>query len=543
MLQTLYIENFAIIDQLTVEFSSGLNILTGETGAGKSIIIGALKLLLGGKSTKESIRSGEKGARVEAIFCLTDEIKKEIQLDGFDVADEVLLQREINETGRSRCSINGRPVTQDILKKISERLISISSQHDYQRLLRPAVHSKLMDNYADKSETRRQYEKAWNEWNKDKEYLQNFEDDIQKAKQERDYLDHEYNELKKLDLDNLDAETLEIERKKLKGAVKFREVISTAVNYIYEENGATEKLAATEKILADVELPEVHRWLDVISRANSELSDLGNEMSSILVDLVEDPTRLEELEDKIHSMRGIERRFGSIDDAIERRNRLEGILSNIENSEHKLKELKNNESISRKSLNDISIELSKKRKHAAIGLSREVEKNLKSLAFSYSNFIVNFNELSELSPTGKEEVEFLFSPNQGEEPKSLVKIASGGELSRLHLSLSRVVGEVGEIVVYDEVDAGIGGETANAVGKLLRDASSNSQVVCITHLPQIAGFGNHHLSVRKEVVDGRTFTKTEIVEGEDRVKEIARLLGGIGETSIKHAKEMLNKSL
>ena len=544
MLQSLYIENYAIIDKLTLEFGEGLNVLTGETGAGKSIIVGALKVLLGGKPPKTSIRSGENRAKVEAIFCVSDELRTEIQKDGIETKEEILIQREISGSGRGKYAINGRPVTQDMLKNISERLISISSQHDYQRLLKPSFHSVLLDNFADDSKTRNEYQNAWNEWQKCLNELKNFENDVRRVEAERGYLEHECKELEKLNLDDLDLESIEDERKKLKGAVKFKEAISLAVSSVYEDGGVVEQLACAEKNLLSVDIADAQRWLDTISRANLELSEVGQEMSAFLETLVEDPEKLNELEDLVYSIKEIERRFGSIELAVNRRDELQKMLSTIENSSMQIEELREKENIAKLQLDEVATRLTKIRKKSAIKLGREIENNLKKLAFAHPKFIVDLKALKEKNFSGAEEVEFLFAPNPGESPKPLIRIASGGELSRLHLALSRVAGEDNDgIVVYDEVDAGIGGETAGAVGKLLQETAESAQVVCITHLPQVASFGNNHLSVNKEVKDGRTFTSAKLVKGKERLEEIARLLGGVSETSLDHAKELLKNVL
>ncbi len=536
MLRSLHIENFAIIDKLEVEFGPGLNILTGETGAGKTIVMQALNLVLGDRASSDLIRTGEEKASVTAVFSLGEE--------------ETIIHRVVSTTGKGKITINGVPSTQQQLKEIAERLVDMSSQHEHQQLLNDATHMNIVDQFGGLETLGANYRVAHDQYVAIRDELQKLCASEKEAKERLEFTKFQLAELKNANLKPKEDEELEGERARIKHAVQLESKMKEIESQLYESAGsACELLGNVERSIASCAQidPAVSSWKETVSRVSSELADVSREIKRYTEKLNSDPSRLEEIDDRIHLIKNLKRKHGgTIGSCIEKFELLKKEVAEVERFDDVIAEKEGLLSTAQIKRASFAKELTKKRKDAADKLSVSIEKETQSLGFKKLKFAVNIAALpeEEWGVDGAERMKFLISPNIGEEPKPLSKIASGGELSRIMLAVKRALADRAATAytsVFDEVDSGIGGATAEVVGRKLFEVAGSRQVICITHLPQIASFGGHHFVVSKKIAGGRTVAAVSPIEGEARVEELARMLGGaaITETTRKHAEEML----
>jgi len=566
MLRSLHIENFAIIDRLEVEFGAGLNILTGETGAGKTIVVQALNLVLGDRASSDLIRTGEEKASVTAVFELehsgviaTPSLSrgKQSQEDHGIASslsgprnDELIIHRVISTSGKGKITINGIPATQQMLKEIAERLVDMSSQHEHQQLLNDATHINIVDQFGGYESLAGSYRDAHNQYINIRDDLVRLRASEKEAKDRLEFMKFQLQELKNANLKIREDEDLEAERSRIRHAVQLEAKMKEAEGMLYESAGsACELLGNVEQSLtscAQID-PSVAAWKEAVSGASSALTDVAREIKRYTEKLNSDPGRLEEIDDRIHLVKNLKRKHGgSIESCIEKFELLKKEVDEVERSGDVIAEKEKLLSDAKAKRASIAEDLTKKRKDAAAKLSAAVEKETQSLGFKKLQFVVNVAALpeDEWSFDGAERIEFLISPNVGEMPKPLSRIASGGELSRIMLAVKRALTDRAATAytsVFDEVDSGIGGATAEVVGKKLFEVAKSRQVICITHLPQIASFGEHHFVVAKKVAKGRTVASVERLSGDRRTEELARMLGGtkITDATREHAKEML----
>ena len=556
MLESLSIENFAIIDKLEVEFGAGLNVITGETGAGKTIIAQALNLILGDRTSTDLIRSGESKAKVTAVFSLKeageDFLKHLSDLD-LDDSKELIIHRLVSADGKSKATINGTQVTRQNLKEIAERLVDISSQHEHQLLLKPATHIEVIDQFGDLKSLVNNYAKIHQEFVRISDELGSLRTRERETKERLDFTKYQWQELKNAKLQAEEDEELETEKMKIKHAVQLESKMREAERLLYESSGSAvelvgqvcETLASCAQIDSKITL-----WRDITSRVSSELADVAREVKHYAERLDSNPARLEEIEERIHLIKGLKRKHGgTIESCIEKLSALEKEIEEVENWDDVLKQKETALNEVRKERLQSAKDLTSKRKVVAQRLEKSTEEEASSLGFKKLKFTVQMESLPEekWDLRGAEQIEFLITPNVGEKPRVLVKIASGGELSRIMLAIKRVLAKQAGIVltsIFDEVDSGIGGAVAEIVGRKLKEVAHNRQVICITHLPQIASFGEHHFAVEKKVVDGRTIVDVESKKGVARTEELARMLGGtkITDTTRAHAREMLRNA-
>ncbi len=551
MLLELHIRNFALVDELRIEFGGGLAVLTGETGAGKSIIVDALSVALGERTGSEVVRTGAEKSMVEATFDVTDnpEAAKIAAKYGFDAEDGVLiLSREIARGGRSSCRINGGACTASVLREITALLIDVHGQHEHQSLLSVPLHIDILDAWigreaADlREETRRAYDQFTS--------LRDERDRLQTDERERartlDLYRFQAEEIDGARLDPGEEEELEAERNRLANAEKLYAAASEIHGVLGSgENGLADALSGAvglgEKIAAMD--PAMSRFVEGLSSALFGVEEALASIRDYRDQIEANPARLEQLEERLDTIRMLKRKYGdTIEEGLNYGREAAENVDRLANAEERSHELEGRIAELRQALESASARLTELRKKASPRFDKAVEKELAELAMDRTDFEVKL-EPAELGPRGVDAVEFMISPNPGEPVKALVKIASGGEMSRIMLALKTVMArpEV-RVMVFDEIDAGIGGRTAQVLGEKLARLGEKCQVMCVTHLVQIASKAHRHYAVDKHVRDGRSIVMVRQLEAEQRVTELARMLGAEGTCSsaAEHAREMLS---
>ncbi len=568
MLQEIRIENVAIIDKLELSFSPRLNILSGETGAGKSIIIDAISLLLGGRISQELIRSQAEEAVVEALFDISGQegSKRRLKDKGFPEEKTLLLKRVISRSGRNRVYINGNLATLNILSEIGKGLVDIYGQHEYQSLIQEDKHIDILDEFGDllplRSEIGAHYHKL-GELSREYHRLKQSEEN----RREREaLLQFQSQEIGAAGLSPGEDENLENERRVLMNAGRLLEATSQGEELIYSAEGSVvEKVGELTNRIK--ELTSVDHCLQPLAEAlessRYQLEDIASSLRQYANKISFEPDRLEKVEARLDAIYKLKKKYGStIADILQNKERIDKELEELGGREEKITEInKELEELKSRALVQ-SQSLSKQRQRVAQQLSKKVEAELSTLGMKKTVFRINIEQERavrgqdsrgkieidgfSLGPQGIDQVEYLISPNIGEEPKPLSKIASGGELSRIMLALKRILLKVGEVVtmIFDEVDAGIGGAIAEVVGKKLKEVADGSQVLCVTHLPQIACYADTHYYVSKTVEGKRTITTVKKLAEQERIEEISRMLAGIKITdkSREYAREMVESA-
>jgi DNA repair protein RecN (Recombination protein N) len=556
MLIELRIRNFAIIDELNLSFSKGFNILSGETGAGKSIILNAVHLLLGDKATEEWIRSSEEEANVEALFDLSgnSEIKEKMKekaphLQGTGEEDSLLIRRVISRSGRGKVFINGSLSTLGVLSEVGEELLSIYGQHEHQSLQRGETHLDILDEFGELLGLREEFQKQYLEFVSLSEEVEKIRVERERKAKERELMVFQSREIETSGIQIGEEESLKEDRAILTHAKKLMDFSHAAEETLYSEEGS-----AIERV------QNVLNQCREAAAIDPFLSQPLKALESILIQLEEaaltlrnysrrveiNPLRLDEIENRLEEIDRLKRKYGpTIEAVLSLKRKMEEALKSFTSDEERLSQLEGLLGPLRQTLDGLGERLSRERKRVALELKKSVERELNSLGMKKTVFEIRIDPAA-LSPRGVDRVEFLISPNVGEEVKPLAKIASGGELSRIMLAMKRILAKVGgrQVLIFDEVDSGIGGAMAEVVGNKLKELSRHHQVICVTHLPQIACFADQHHSVRKEVKSGRTMTLVDRLDKESIVDEIARMLGGVKvtEKTRAHAREMIENT-
>lgn len=548
MLTDISIKNFAIIDSLHIQFGRGLNILTGETGAGKSIIIDAVNLVLGGRGSVDLIRTGADDASVEALFDISAEMAliDFLAEKGIDAGDELLLKRTISRSGKNRIFINGSLSTLSSLADIASRLINIYGQHESQNLLKVENHLEMLDSYASLNDLKAEFSSLYRAYRKIRDRLSGLESGARDAERQKDILSYQLDEIQKAALVSGEDEKLEQERNLLLHAEKLLVKTQSAYDLLYgaEESAlgalGSVRSAVTEAAGIDSSLLPLS---EVVSSAFLQLEDAALSLRDYASRLESDPVRIQAVEDRLELIRKLEKKYGeTIAAVLVTRDAIEAELLLLSNADLSREELDAESGRLHSLLILRGGELSAGRKDASPRLRKALEAEVHQLAMKHAAFSLRFETLPEPRESGFEKVEFLFSPNPGEEPKPLAKIASGGELSRIMLAMKQLHPESDvPTLVFDEVDTGIGGATSSMVGRKLKTVASRQQVLCITHLPQVAVYADSHYLVVKNIEAGRTQTSLRLLSPDEKIDEIARMLGGITVTgkSREHAAEMI----
>jgi DNA repair protein RecN (Recombination protein N) len=562
MLTALRIQNFAIIDELEVRFSSGFNVLTGETGAGKSILVDALHLVLGGRASGEVIRTGADEATVEALFEGVELGDRLASLGLPSGGGELLVRRVVGRNGRSRVWVNGAMATVGILEQITHGLIDVSGQHEHVSLLQPELHLPLLDGFAGLGGEVARYRQAHEELSvrlREKAALAT--DDAERARRS-DYLVFQLEEIDRVDPRPDEEAQLEVERKRLASAERLAAAAEQAERTLYSGEASVADLlgAALTKLAESATIDAAFEpWAATLRSAKVEVEEVAREMSAYSRGIEADPTRLSEIEERLESVKRLCRKHGgNVASVLSRRDAMRSELDGIERHGERLSELEAEIKVAGERALVLATAVSEKRRAAADRFAQAVEKELGRLAMGKTLFRVSLTRLEaqgdgaalvdgqRLDARGIDACELLLAPNPGEEPKPLARIASGGELSRVMLAIKRALARIDPVPTYlfDEVDSGIGGAVAESVGRLLKEVSLERQVVAITHLPQIASFADLHFSVEKQVRNERTTSRVVALDDDARTHEIARMLAGVEVTraALKNAEEMLGSS-
>lgn len=549
MLETLSIRNYVLISELTINFSTGLSAITGETGSGKSIILGALSLILGEKCKGDVIRSGEKESVLTALFSLKDSslalsYLKRLEIEVED--GEVTIQRIIKESGRSLMYVNGRSVSRSELETLGAYLVEISSQHAHQSLLKSENQRDMLDEFARNGGEREVYSKAYEEYKAKKRELENLKEEAEKSLAEYDYLSFCLKELEEAELKECEDEELSDEVKRISSAESLKASLDSVQVYLRGEaaEGAISLLSKAEAELSKASRADdaLSSFLPRLEEISIEAEDISESLRDYLSSLSYSEAELEAKQERLARLQRIKRKYGpSLTEAIKKRDEYKRKIDYADNFEDAIKDASAALEGALATLKNAAALLTTSRNASAKLLEKEVLEVLSELGMKEANFEIKLDSVP-YNPFGADKVDFLIAANKGEKEGEISQIASGGELSRIMLALkASLSNENGpDSLIFDEVDAGIGGVVANNVAKELKKLASEHQVIVITHLPQIAVKADLQLVVSKSVKDERTFTSVKTVEGEERVMEIARLLSGeSGEQAIKHARYLL----
>ncbi len=553
MIRNLYIKDFAVIDELNLEFGQGLNLLTGETGSGKSIIVDAISIALGERADSDAVRSGCDKAIVEAVLDLedSDEAQRVLEEAGFSLEDGcVIVSREVQKTGKSQCRINGRPATVSLLKDVTDHLVDTHGQHEHQFLLRADRHLDVLDLWcgAEVLSLRSEVAEDYAELRRLKGELDQLKSDERDRIRMLDLYKFQAQEIANAKLAPNEEEELLADRSRLANAEKLHAAASSAFEFLAGDSSTQDTLSQAVMSLqglADLD-PQLQPMVESLQSALYQVEDATRELRSYRDGIEFNPSRLETVEERLDLIRTLKRKYGeTIEEIIRYGEELNGKLDALTHSEERTEELefeiqKANERVLAK-----AEKLSDLRREGASKFAKSIEQELESLSMPSAVFQVA-QERTEIGASGIDKVEFLISANPGEPPRPLAKIASGGEMSRIMLAIKSVMAAVDSMptLIFDEIDVGVGGRTAEVIGLKLESLADKSQVLCITHLPQIARHPGEHFCIEKQLLDGRTVVRVRKLTDEERITELARMLGG-AETSdiaIQHAKEMLGKN-
>ncbi len=556
MLKTLSVRNFALIENVNVEFDEGLNILTGETGAGKSILIDALGVVLGGRASTQYIRNGCDDLKVEAVFLIesTDKVKNilsELEIENED--EELIISRKIARNGKNAIIVNGSHITLASLKRIGNALIDVHGQNENLALLKEGTPYALVDNSSDEIVAAlAEYQKLYRLWISQQKALENKKKSAAENDQRLDMLRWQENEIAEAKLTVGEEEELESEFKRLSNAEKIVGNVEESCRLLDGDDGFSvlTALATISKNLDDIQrydhsLDDVRKMLE---EADLNLHEAYHEIHSYGEQFEFSPGRIDELQERLELIHRLKKKYGAtIEEILERHEKIKQELSSIENFDSDIEAMQQRIiKVKAQAIKRAEV-LTKARQKSAKNLSLEIETELRQLGMKKAKFIIAVNPLEELSLKGSDDVDMLFSANAGEEVQPLSKVASGGELSRLALAIKAIDAERDDsaaTMVFDEIDTGLGGLTANAVAECISKVAKYKQVLCITHLAQIASMADVHISIDKQVIDERTSTAVYRLNDFDRIKEIARMASGIDATpaSIENAKAMIKRA-
>ncbi len=558
MLTHILIRDFAIIDALELEFKAGMTVLTGETGAGKSILVDALGLVLGDRADVGVIRHGAEKAEVGAEFDLKDAAEAKAWLEENDLADnsdgdgQCILRRVIGTDGRSRAQINGRSVPLQSLKEIGERLLDIHGQHEHQSLMRPAAQMGLLDSYGDHAALLTRTAKLHSDWKAAHDKLTALRTAAGDRDARLEVLRFQTAELGALQLKAGEVQAVDAEHKRLAHGGKLLETAQAALDSLYEaeEGSAHQRVTrAMATLEAQIELePKFVALRETLVAAEVQLSEAASGLRDYLADMDMDPKRLEWLENRLAAIHDLARKHRVEPETLPAHlESLQTELKQLENSEITLQEMEAELARLKAAYKKAADELHARREKTAADMSKKVTAAMQELGMGGGKFAVEVSvpDAERFTAKGIDQVEFMVSANKGQPLKPLAKVASGGELSRISLAIQVIAAQAAAMpsMVFDEVDAGIGGGVAEIVGRRLRDLAGSRQVLCVTHLPQVASQAHQHLRVMKETKGNATLTRIEPLDKKSQVEELARMLGGVEITEVtrKHAREMISK--
>lgn len=552
MLSLLKIKNLALVDELAWHLDRGLVGVTGETGAGKSVIVGALKLVLGERADKSLIRTGEVSCIVEAVFDLSNApvINAILEKSGLDACDEgqLIVKRIIGLTSNKQF-VNNCPATLSVLKDLGAHLVDLHGPHDHQGLLSIDRQLSMLDAYAGASERAQKYYQSWRHWREQCVVLKEFQSAGMAGEREMDLLRHQLEEINSASPKPEEEEELESQYQRASNSSHLVELVAGATSLLSGSDDALEvRVGLLQRVCRDLEKldPSLRDTLEGVDKAAVELQEIDRGLSDYLADLSTDPEELLRLEERIHILESLKRKYGpQLEDVLIYRDEIAQRLDSVENREGRIEALEAEVVAARSLLDQIGHQLSEQRRKAAPRLAKEISKHLKELGFKQAAFEVRLTVCTEPEGNGFEGVEFEFGPNPGEPLKPLRQIGSSGEISRVMLSVKSALAkqDATPLMVFDEIDANVGGEIARAVGEKMARLGERHQVVAITHFPQVAAVAAHHFVVSKDVENGRTCSRLLEVDGEERIKEMIRMLGGGGSEVKAMAESLLERKV
>jgi DNA repair protein RecN (Recombination protein N) len=549
MLVKLFVQNYALIKELDVELENGLTIITGETGAGKSILLGALSLILGTRADTTVLLDKNQKCIVEGVFRIED-----YDLNEFYVANELdyesvtTLRREINPAGKSRAFINDTPVTINLLKELGDRLIDIHSQHQTLMLNDISFQLNVIDSFAGTAKLKSEYIVSYTNYRKLKKEYSGEKEKADRSKTDLEYYQFQLNQLEEAKLKKGEQEELEVEQELLSHAEEIKLAL-TGSSELFSSEG-TSILSMLREVKMNIGkirtfLPEGENLLSRTGSSLIELDDLAGEIEKLAVSLEADPDRLIQINNRLDDIYTLiqKHRVANLNELIIKQEEIKNFIRAIVSGDERLAELKSLIEKEVNSLKIVSEEMSGKRKNVLPDIELKITELLKQLGMPNAKFRISLSQLKEFTPSGIDQADFLFSANKQIAPENLAKIASGGELSRVMLSLKSLLTKNNNLptIIFDEIDSGVSGEVADKVGQILAGMGKYMQVINITHLPQVASRGNKHYHVYKDDTDESTFTRVKLLSAEERILEVARLLSGseVTETSMKNARELL----
>ena len=547
MLTSLKIENVAIIESAAIEFGCGLNVLTGETGAGKSIVIDSINAILGERTSRDIIRTGAQSAKVYAVFeDVNERVRNFLDENGIDCEDGVLIiNRTLSREGKNVCRINGAPVTVSMLREIGGELIDIHGQHDNQSLLSPEKHCGFVDSFAGNSDLIADYRKKYGRLCEIRSKLKKLTTDESSKSQRIDFLTYQIDELEKAEITIGERDELKARKSLINNSQKVIESLNIAYEALKADGAGIDMITDAES-----EIANASAYMETLGEASEKITDIRYELEDIaetvrdaMTEVDFDPSELEDIDERLDLLYRLSKKYGDTEEEmLEYLEKARAELDNIAFSEERVKELQKQEKEALAETETAACKLTESRKTAGEKPSNAICSELEFLDMPNVRFVVKCNDIG-LTENGKDEIEFLISANAGEEPKPLAKIASGGELSRIMLAIKNVLAETDGVdtMIFDEIDTGVSGRAAQKIAMKLRSASKGRQVICVTHLAQIAAQGDVHLYISKSVSDGKTYTNIKSLIEEERVAEIARIMGGmeITKLQLESAREML----
>ncbi len=552
MLRSLHIENIAVISNIDIDFEFGFSVLTGETGAGKSIIIDSINMLLGNKISKDLIRNGEMRALVSGVFeNLNKQSVDAIKELGFDIEDDsVMLQRTVSRDGRSSAKVNGQTVTQSLMREISQLLINIHGQNDNQRLLQKAHHTEILDSYAECGDILSEYSEVYSALSSASKELEKLNVDEAGRLRRIEMLKFWISDIKSVAPRVGEEERLEAEKKKLLSLEKINKQTAFSYKVLYgNEKGASvhymlERVAQSLVSVSDA-VPEFEELSERVNEMKYEIADIAESVRAYEDDSGVDPTeRINEVEARLDAISKLKKKYGStVEDVLSFAKRSSQELSELENSDERTEELEKHISELRAKTEETADRLHKARTLAALELERRIMDELAFLDMSKVRFKADVKRTGELTKSGADGIEFLIATNKGDKLMPLISIASGGELSRITLAIKSVLADKDGVdtLIFDEIDTGISGKTSRKVGIKLKETAGHVQVICITHSAQIASLANTHYLISKSDTEIATETSVRVLDKSGRIEEIARILGGINITDAQRsaASEMI----
>ena len=550
MLNQLSIQNFALIDQVEIDFSGGLSVITGETGAGKSILLGALGLILGKRANHSVLKDTSRKCIVEGVFDLRGyKLSVFFDKNDLDYSDSSILRREINGNGKSRSFINDTPCTLDVLKKLGSQLIDIHSQQQTLQLNDSQFQLKIVDALAGNDKLLSSYQKDFVVYQNLKSRIQSFEQELAEAKQQEDYLNFQFKELEELNLKVGENDVLEQEQKRFANSEDILKNLSEAQSLLTDkEDNIIGQLSALKQCMQQSEQYDSD-FTELLGRVSSmliELQDVSSEVEGKSQDFEYDPERHRVVEERLGDIHRLQKKHvcSDADTLIEIKENIESQLLAVSNSDEQLKSLEKELDQIKEKLATQASKLTKKRKASLPSFQTKVEETLQSLGIPFACLRVEHQNQNDFTKSGKDSFDFLFSANKGIDPAKVSKTASGGETSRLMLAIKEIIAQHQQLptILFDEIDTGVSGEIAEKMGTILAKIGKQRQVISITHLPQLAAKGEHHYFVYKDVVNDRSSTQLKKLTDDERISELAKMLSGstLTEAALNNAKELLH---